>query len=51
MDVTKDSKYVLAAGVTFGFCIYNTLNGEELIRTSVPQRNIQTKHIEFALGD
>lgn len=51
MDVTKDSKYVLAAGVTFGFCIFNTLNGEELIRTSLPTKNIQTKHIEFALGD
>jgi WD40 repeat protein len=51
MDVTKDSRYVLAAGVTFGFCIYNTLNGEELIRTQVPVRNIQTKHIEFAQGD
>jgi hypothetical protein len=51
MDVTKDSKYVLAAGVTFGFCIFNTMNGEELVRTSLPTKNIQTKHIEFALGD
>ena len=51
MDVTKDSKYVLAAGTTFGFCIFNTMTGEELIRTTIPVKNIQTKHIEFALGD
>ena len=51
MDVTKDSKYVLAAGTTFGFCIFNTMNGEELARVQIPVRNIQTKHVEFALGD
>ena len=51
MDVTKDSKYLLVAGTTFGFCIYNTLTGEELIRTQLPVRNIQAKHIEFGLGD
>lgn len=38
MDVTKDSRYVLAAGVTFGFCIYSTLDGVELIRTQIPVR-------------
>jgi hypothetical protein len=51
MDVSKDSKYVLAAGTTFGFCIFNTMTGEELVRTVLPMRNIQTKHIEFAQGD
>lgn len=52
IDVTKDSKYVLAAGTTFGFCIFNTMNGDELVRTTIPGKStIQTKHIEFALGD
>lgn len=51
MDVTKDSKYVLAAGTTFGFCIFNLMNGEELVRTVIPVRNIQTKQIELAFGD
>ena len=36
MDVTEDSKYVLAAGTTFGFCIFNTMTGEQLIRTTIP---------------
>lgn len=36
IDVTKDSKYLLAAGTTFGFCIFNTSNGEEIIRTAIP---------------
>ena len=51
MDVTKDSKHVLAAGTTFGFVIFNSLNGEELQRVTIPVKNIQTKHVEFALGD
>jgi WD40 repeat protein len=51
IDVSKDSKYVLAAGVTFGFCIYNLMNGDELARVSLTVKNIQTKHVEFALGD
>lgn len=54
MDVTKDSKYVLAAGTTFGFCIFNALNGDEIVRTTIPVKTlqtIQTKHVEFALGD
>jgi WD40 repeat protein len=38
MDVTKDSKYVLAAGTTFGFCIFNTMNGEEIVRTALNVR-------------
>ena len=51
IDVTKDSKYVIAAGTTFGFCIFSTMNGEELVRTTIPVKNIQTKHVEMALGD
>ena len=51
IDVTKDSKYVLAAGTTFGFCIFNTMNGEMITKTTIPVNNIQTKHVEFALGD
>jgi WD40 repeat protein len=39
-DVTKDSRYVLAAGTTFGFCIFNAHNGEELVRTVIPVGNI-----------
>ncbi len=50
-DVTKDSKYVLAAGTTFGFCIFDAHNGDELVRTTIPVPSIQTKHIEFAFGD
>lgn len=51
IDVTKDSKYVLAAGTTFGFCIFNTLDGTMIVKTTIPVPNIQTKHVEFNLGD
>jgi endonuclease V-like protein UPF0215 family len=51
MDVTKDTKYVLTAGTTFGFCIFNALDGKELVRTTIPIPSIQAKHIEFAFGD
>ena len=51
IDVTKDSKYLLAAGTTFGFCIFDTFNGEELVKTVIPVQNIQTKHVEFSFGD
>ena len=51
IDVTKDSKYLLAAATTFGFCIFNVLNGEQVIKTELPVQNIQTKHVEFAFGD
>lgn len=40
MDVTKDSKYVLAAGTTFGFCIFNAMTGEEVQRFTIPVQNI-----------
>ena len=52
IDVSKDSKYLLTNGTTFGFCIFNTMNGEELMRHVIPQSgSIQTKHVEFAHGD
>ena len=51
IDVTKDSKYLLVAGTTFGFCIFNALNGEQMVRTELPVQNIQAKHVEFAFGD
>ena len=51
IDVTKDSKYLLAAGTTFGFCIFNVMNGEQLQKITVPVSGIQAKHIELALGD
>jgi WD40 repeat protein len=40
IDVTKDSKYLLAAATTFGFCIFNATNGDLLIRYELPVQNI-----------
>ncbi len=51
VDVSKDTKYVIAAATTFGYCIFNAMNGELLKRFEIPVQNIQTKHIEFSLGD
>lgn len=51
IDVSKDTKYLLAAATTFGYCIFNATTGEMLRRFEIPVENIQTKWIEFALGD
>ena len=52
MDVSKDSKYLLAVGTTFGCVIYNVFNGEELKRVKIPATSsIMTKYIEYAYGD
>ena len=51
IDVTKDSKYLLAAATTFGYIIFDTHNGNIISRVELPQKGIQTKHVEFALGD
>jgi WD40 repeat protein len=51
IDVTKDSKYLLAAATTFGYIIFDTHDGHVISRVELPKQNIQTKHVEFALGD
>lgn len=37
MDVTKDSKYILAAATTFGYCIFDVMNGNEIARVQLPK--------------
>lgn len=51
IDVTKNSKYLLAASTTFGYIVFDTSNGNEIARVPLPKQNIQTKHVEFNLGD
>lgn len=41
IDVSKDSKYLLAAATTVGYCIYNVNDGKEVARGKVP--GFQTK--------
>lgn len=49
IDVSKDSKLLIAAATTYGVNIYSTENGE--LKTKVEVPGIQTKYTEFALGD
>ena len=49
IDVTKDSKYLLAAMTTYGFGIYTTTDGNLVTKVEVP--GIQARYVEFALGD
>jgi translation initiation factor 3 subunit I len=49
IDVSKDSRFLLAAATTVGYCIFNVNDGKELARGKVP--GFQTKQVEFALGD
>lgn len=49
--MTKDSRYLLAAATTFGYIIFDTQNGNVISRVELPTKGIQTKHVEFALGD
>jgi len=36
----KTLKYLLAAGTTFGFCIFNVMNGDEIAKIVIPVPNI-----------
>lgn len=49
IDVTKDSKYLLASMTVYGFGIYTTHDGELKVKIEVP--GIMCKYVEFALGD
>lgn len=51
IDVTKNSKYLLAAATTFGYIVFDTSNGHEIARVALPIQNIQVKQVEFNLGD
>jgi WD40 repeat protein len=49
IDVSKDTKYLLAAMTTYGFGIYSTNDGNLITKVEVP--GIQARYVEFALGD
>ena len=49
IDVSKDSKWLLAAATTYGVHIFSVMDGELKAKVEVP--GIQTKQTEFALGD
>jgi WD40 repeat protein len=51
IDVSKDTKYLLAAATTFGYCIFDVMTGTMLSKFQLPMQNIQTKHVEFSFGD
>ena len=49
IDVTEDSKYVVAAATTVGFRVYNTANGDLVNTVEVP--GLQSKQVSFAFGN
>ena len=49
IDVTKDSKYLLAAATTVGVKIYDTSNGDQL--AEVPVNSMITKIVELSYSD
>ena len=51
IDVSKDTKFLLAAATTFGYCIFDVMTGNLLRKFEIPVLNIQTKHVEFSYGD
>lgn len=51
IDVTKDTKYLLASSTTQGFCLFECMTGVLKSKIVIPRSNIQVKYVEFALGD
>lgn len=49
IDVTTDSKYVIAANTTQGYQIFETSTGKQLVSAKVP--GFQTKNVEFNFSD
>lgn len=49
MDVSKDSKLVIATATTFGIKIFDTSNGDLLAEMPINSR--VTKYVEFSFSD
>jgi hypothetical protein len=49
MDVSKDSKLLLATAVTKGIKIFDTMNGDQVAEVPVP--GIMTKFVELSYSD
>ena len=49
MDVTKDSKYLLATATTIGVKIFDVQNGDQLAEIKVP--GIMTSKVELSYSD
>lgn len=49
IDLTKDSKYLLAAATTVGFQIYDVKTGQRLKEVNVP--GVNSKMVALAYGD
>ena len=49
IDITKDSKYLLAAAATIGPEFYNIKTGEKISSVKVP--GVSTTYVAFAFGD
>ena len=49
IDVTKDSKYLLASATTKGFHVFSVENGTKLATVNVP--GLQCKHIALSYSD
>ncbi|CDW80688.1 eukaryotic translation initiation factor 3 subunit i-like [Stylonychia lemnae] len=51
IDVSKDTKYLLASSTTEGYQIFDCMTGQLISKIAIPRSSIQVKHVEFALGD
>lgn len=49
IDLSKDSKWLLASATTYGVYIYSIIDGE--LKSKVKVKGMQTKYCEFAFGD
>jgi len=49
IDVTKDSKKVIACATTLGFHVYDTSDGKIVATVNVP--GLQCKQVSLAFGD
>jgi translation initiation factor 3 subunit I len=49
IDVTKDSKLLIAAATTIGFHVFNVENGQLLKTVAVP--GLQAKHVSMSYSD
>lgn len=49
IDLTKDSKYIVASATTYGINVYECLTGKLVARVEVP--GMLSKQVSFAFGD
>ena len=50
IDVSKDSKYLLATMTTHGVTVFNVIDGKILAKIELKELQF-SRHVEFALGD